>query len=83
MAYENLRGRQFAPGTCAEALDVSISQVHRWIRSGEIAAVKLGIRCTRIDGDTVADFLARRQSVPRPPRGKAAVLASVKPLSVA
>lgn len=76
MAFENLRGRQFAPGSCARALDVSISQVHRWIRSGEIAAVKLGVRCTRIDGDSVAEFLARRQEVPRQPRGKAALSSS-------
>ena len=83
MAYENLRGRQFAPGTCAEALDVSISQVHRWITAGEIAAVKLGIRCTRIDGDSIAAFLESRQSSPRLPRGKAAVAAGKKLMTVA
>jgi excisionase family DNA binding protein len=70
--YENLRGRQLSPDSCAETLDVSTSQVHRWIRAGEITAAKLGDRCTRIDGDTVADFLIRKQAIPRKPRGKAA-----------
>ena len=70
MAYEALRGRQFSPESCADALDVSISQVHRWITSGEIKASKLGTRCTRIDGDSIASFLMRRENTPRIPRGK-------------
>lgn len=74
MSYETLRGRQLAPETCAAALDVSVSQVHRWISAGKIKATKLGLRCTRIDGDSVADFLISQQSVPRIPRGKAAKL---------
>ena len=65
MAYEHLRGRQFSPATLSGDLDVSRSQIHRWISSGEIAAVKVSYRCTRIDGDSVADFLTRRQAVPR------------------
>ena len=75
MAYDSLRNRQLSPDTCGKEVDVSVSQVHRWIRSGEIVAVQLGTRCTRIDGDSVADFLTRRQAVLRKPRGKAAVKA--------
>lgn len=70
MLYDSLRGRQLAPETCAAALDVSVSQIYRWISDGKIMAVKLGHRCTRIDGDSVAEFLTSRQAVPRPPRGK-------------
>lgn len=73
MAYENFRGRQFSPSSLAEALDVSTSQVHRWASAGEIVAINLGMRCTRIDGDSVAEFLIRRQEKPRTPRGKALV----------
>ncbi len=78
MSYDSLRGRQLAPETCATALDVSISQVHRWITAGKIKATKLGLRCTRIDGDSVADFLISQQSVPRTPRGKAAKESSLE-----
>ena len=72
MLYDSLRGRQLAPETCAAALDVSVSQIYRWISDGKIMAVKLWHRCTRIDGDSVAEFLTSRQAVPRTPRGSAA-----------
>lgn len=78
MSYDSLRGRQIAPETCAQALDVSVSQVHRWISSGKIKATKLGPRCTRIDGDSVAEFLISQQAVPRTPRGSAAKRSSVE-----
>lgn len=71
MAFDQFRGRMLSPETTAESTDSSISQVHRWISGGKIVAVKLGYRMTRIDGDSLADFLASRLSVPRPPRGKA------------
>lgn len=70
MSYDFLRGRQLAPESCANLLDVSLSQVYRWISGGEIIVTRLGPRCTRVDGDSVADFLLRRQSVPGQPRGK-------------
>lgn len=60
MAYEYFRGRMIAPQTCAEALDNSEFTIHRWIREGKIKAVKLSSRCTRIDGDSLADFLSAR-----------------------
>lgn len=60
MGYEQFRGRMIAPQTCAEALDNSEFTIHRWIREGKIKAVKLSSRCTRIDGDSLADFLAER-----------------------
>ncbi|MBK7463964.1 MAG: helix-turn-helix domain-containing protein [Betaproteobacteria bacterium] len=72
MAFDNFRGRTLAPETAANGIDVSVSQVHRWIKSGQIKAIKLGYRMTRIDGDSLADFLTSRMSEPRPPRGKAA-----------
>lgn len=72
MNYANLRGKHFSPTTLSEILDISISQIHRWIAAGEISAVKVSYRCTRIDGDSVANFLTRRQAVPRKPGGAAA-----------
>ena len=60
MGYEQFRGRMIAPQTCAEALDNSEFTIHRWIREGKIKAVKLSSRCTRIDGDSLADFLSAR-----------------------
>jgi len=71
MAFDSFRGRALAPKTvCAEA-DFSLPQIHRWIREGKIKATKLGYRMTRIDGDSLADFLTDNLGKPRPPRGKA------------
>jgi excisionase family DNA binding protein len=70
MAFEQFRGRIMSPETVAESTDSSISNVHRWISSGKIKAVKIGYRMTRIDGDSLADFLTSRLSAPRPARGK-------------
>lgn len=58
--FEQFRGRMIAPQTCAKALENSEFTVHRWIREGKIRAVKLSSRCTRIDGDSLADFLQSR-----------------------
>jgi len=71
MAFDQFRGRMLSPETTAESTESSISQVHRWISDGKIVAVKLGYRMTRIDGDSLADFLTSRLSAPRTPRGKA------------
>lgn len=71
MAFDQFRGRALSPETIADDTDTSVSTVHRWISDGKITAVKLGYRMTRIDGDSLADFLTSRLSSPRPPRGKA------------
>lgn len=70
MAFDKFRGRAWAIKTVATDTDSSVSQVHRWITSEKIKAVKLGPRMTRIDGDSLADFLTDRLSAPRPPRGR-------------
>lgn len=70
MAFDNFRGRALSPETVATETDASVSQVHRWISAGKIKAAKLGARMTRIDGDSLADFLTDKLSEPRPPRGK-------------
>ena len=64
MAYDQFRGRFIAPQTCAEELEVSEFTVHRWIRNGSIKAVKPSSRCTRVDGDSLADFLSSRTVKP-------------------
>jgi hypothetical protein len=71
MAFDQFRGRALSPETIAVDTDTSISTVHRWISAGVITAVKLGYRMTRVDGDSLADFLTSRLSAPRPARGKA------------
>lgn len=71
MAFDQFRGRMLSPETTAESTEASVSQVHRWISAGKINAVKLGYRMTRIDGDSLADFLTSHLSAPRPARGKA------------
>lgn len=70
MAFDNFRGRALSPETVATETDASVSQVHRWISAGKIKAAKLGARMTRVDGDSLADFLTDKLSEPRPPRGK-------------
>jgi hypothetical protein len=57
MAYESLRGRQISPANLSAEIDISVSQIHRWIGSGKVVATKLGYRQVRIDGNSVADFL--------------------------
>lgn len=64
MAYDQFRGRLIAPQTCADELEVSEFTVHRWIRNGSIKAVKPSSRCTRVDGDSLADFLTDRAFTP-------------------
>jgi len=59
-SFNQFRGRLIAPQTGAEELDVSEATIHRWIRNGFIRAVKPSSRCTRIDGDSLADFLESR-----------------------
>lgn len=68
--YDHLRGRQLSPESAAKTVDVSISQIHRWISAGEIHVARLGHRCTRIDGGSLADFLVRCSAVPALPRCK-------------
>lgn len=60
MVSNQFRGRLIAPQTCAEELEISEFTVHRWVRNGSIKAVKPSSRCTRIDGDSLADFLESR-----------------------
>lgn len=70
MAFDNFRGRALSPENAATGADCSVSQIHRWVAEGKIQAAKLGYRMTRIDGDSLADFLTSRLDAPRPPRGK-------------
>ncbi len=60
MVFNQFRGRLIAPQTGAEELDVSEATIHRWIRNGSIQAVRPSTRCTRIVGDSLAEFLESR-----------------------
>lgn len=55
--FGRFRGRMIAPQTCAAELEISEFTIHRWVRDGKVRAVKLSSRCTRIDGDSLADFM--------------------------
>lgn len=73
MAFDQYRGRVMSPKTVAEATDVCVAQVYGWIKDDSLKVVKLGHRMTRIDGDSLADFLQSRMNIPLQPRGKHAV----------
>lgn len=70
MAFDQYRGRLLSLEETSDTTSSSISQVHRWISDEKINAVKLGYRMTRIDGDSLADFLTSRLNADRPARGK-------------
>lgn len=56
---DTFRGRMISPKAAAKATSTSECTVHRWIKAGKVKAVKLSEKCTRIDGDSLADFLQR------------------------
>ena len=72
MITENLRGRLHAKKSAALQIDSSVCYLDRLIRDGKIKAVRLSPKMTRIDGDSLADFLEKQATIPSTPRGKAA-----------
>lgn len=70
MAFDQFRGRLIAPKSAAADIDGCVSQIFRWAKDGRIKVVKLGYRMTRIDGDSLADFLESREITQSHPRGK-------------
>ncbi len=56
--FEHFSGRMIAPKTLAAEAGVSVCTIHRWICAGKIQATKLSSKCVRIDGTSVAEFLA-------------------------
>ena len=62
--FDLFRDRMIAPQACARELGVSEFTIHRWIREGKIKAVKLSARCTRIEGNSLADYMAANRFVP-------------------
>lgn len=70
MAFDQFRGRLMAPSSAAADVDCSVSQIFRWARDGRIKVVKLGAKMSRIDGDSLADYLSSKVDAPRPPRGR-------------
>lgn len=83
MAFDNFRGRALSLETVSHDAEVSVSQLHRWISAGHIKAVKLGYRMTRIDGDSLADFLTSRIASQRLPRCRRAAKAALSQLAAA
>ena len=63
-AYDQFRGRMIAPQSAGKELGLSEFTMHRWIREGKIRAVKLSARCTRIDGNSLADYMMANTFVP-------------------
>jgi excisionase family DNA binding protein len=64
VSFDQYRGRMIAPQACARELGLSEFTIHRWIRDGKIGAVKLSARCTRIEGDSLADYMTANRFVP-------------------
>ena len=73
MMTDNLRGRLLSKLNASEQLDSSVCYLDRLIRDGKIKAVRLSPKMTRIDGDSLADFLEKQAAIPSTPRGKALV----------
>ena len=67
MGFEQFRNRMIPPQKCAEELSVSEFTIHRWIRYEKIKAVKLSSRCTRIIGDSLAEYLEAGGADSKPP----------------
>ena len=58
MQFENLQDRLISPKEAVKITSTSIATIHRWIAAGKFSVVKIGPRCTRIDGNSLASFLA-------------------------
>jgi hypothetical protein len=72
----DLRGKLHTKQAIAQSLDASLSFVDRKIRRGEFKVIRLSAKMTRIDGDSVADFLEGKATVASYPRGAATGKAS-------
>lgn len=70
MAFDQFRGRLLSPAAVADDVGVSVCQIHRWITAGKIVATRLGHRITRVDGDSLAQFLTNSMESPGYRRGK-------------
>ena len=70
MSVDVFRGRLLSKGFCAEHLQTSLSFIDRKIRLGDIKAVRISPKMTRIDGDSLADFLEQQAAIASTPRGK-------------
>lgn len=57
MAYDELRGRALPINTVADKVCVHKDTIRRWVKENRITAINFGPRCTRIDGDSLADFM--------------------------
>jgi hypothetical protein len=73
MLIEDLRGRLISKQLASTQIESSICYLDRLIRDGKIKAVRLSPKMTRIDGDSLADFLEQQAAIPSTPRGKAAL----------
>jgi hypothetical protein len=76
MQTDDLRGRLVSKQFASEKYQASICYWDRLIRAGKIKAVRLSPKMTRIDGDSLADFLEKQSTIESTPRGKAARSAS-------
>ena len=66
-----IRGRLIQKSEAAKYSGASISWVDRRISAGEIQAVRLSSKMTRVIGDSLADYLDSKSGAPSIPRGKA------------
>ena len=71
MPSADLRGRLLSKQAASLFCDSSVSFIDRLIRAEKIRAIRITPKMTRIDGDSLADFLEAKANVPANPRGKA------------
>ena len=72
MLTDELRGRLLTKQFSASKIQSHPCTVDRLIRDGKIKAVRLSPKMTRVDGDSLADFIEQQAAIPSTPRGKAA-----------
>jgi hypothetical protein len=69
--HSTIRGRLLQKQEAANYSDASVSWIDRLIRSGDIKAIRISTKMTRVIGDSLADYLDSKSGAPSIPRGKA------------
>jgi hypothetical protein len=69
-SHQSIRGRYLTKQDAAEYASFSISYIDRLISKGAIKAIRLSLKMTRIDGDSLAAFFESKSQIPSTPRGK-------------
>lgn len=70
-SHANIRGRLLPKQEAATYSGASLSWIDRRIKAGEVEAIRMSAKMTRVVGDSLADYLDSKAGAPSIPRGKA------------